>query len=191
MVLGYLSTDTLLCWAPSRTLHDAESKIETSSTSPPARSLREVHMSTAMPIISYLTTHVWPGVELNPILEEDSIMPTPQPTATTEVVRSWIQALPAFELAALERAVLATKSLTVATRLLVDWSEEFVGLRERAAQPEKFGIEEAARACSLETTWQTDVWGEVEDTHDVQKEDLRRQLGSAILLVQGTASQSS
>jgi len=162
MVLGYLSTDTLLCWAPSRTLNDAESKIETSSTAPRITSLRDVQMSTAMPIISYLTTHVWPGVELNPILEEDSIMPTPQPAATTEVVRSWIQALPAFELAALERAVLATKSLTVATRLVVDWSGEFVGLRERAAQPERFGIEEAARACSLETTWQTDVWGEVE-----------------------------
>jgi len=30
-----------------------------------------------------------------------------------------------------------------------------------------------------------------QDTHDVQKEDLRRQLGSAILLVQGTAGQAS
>jgi ATP synthase F1 complex assembly factor 2 len=29
------------------------------------------------------------------------------------------------------------------------------------------------------------MWGEVEDTHDVEKEDLRRQLGGVVLLVGG------
>jgi ATP synthase F1 complex assembly factor 2 len=41
----------------------------------------------------------------------------------------------------------------------------------------------AAQAASLEVLHQTEQWGEVEDTHDVEKEDLRRQLGSVILLV--------
>ena len=90
--------------------------------------------------------------------------------------------LPAWELAGLERAVLAGKSLCVGARLVVEWSEEFrdVGRGERT-----FGIEEAAEACSLEVRWQTSQWGEVEDTHDVEKEDLRRQMGSVILVVGG------
>jgi chaperone required for assembly of F1-ATPase len=49
----------------------------------------------------------------------------------------------------------------------------------------KFGVEEAARAASLEVDWQTGMWGEVEDTHDVDKEDVRRQFGSVVLLVSG------
>ncbi len=52
----------------------------------------------------------------------------------------------------------------------------------------RFGIEEAARSCSQEVIWQTGRWGEVEDSHDVDKEDLRRQFGSVILVVSGTGS---
>jgi ATP synthase F1 complex assembly factor 2 len=37
----------------------------------------------------------------------------------------------------------------------------------------------------MEVAWQTRQWGEVEDTHDVEKEDMRRQLGSVVLLVGG------
>jgi len=93
--------------------------------------------------------------------------------------------LPAFELAALERNVLASKSLLIAVRLLVEWSEEFSNLRRDSeeADTRRFGIAQAANACSVEVTWQTDSWGEVDDTHDVEKEDLARQLGSSILLV--------
>ena len=50
----------------------------------------------------------------------------------------------------------------------------------------RFGVEEAAEACSLEVRWQTGMWGEVEDSHDVANEDVRRQLGSVILVVSGT-----
>lgn len=117
------------------------------------------------------------------MLDADSIVPTPQQQITKEVIRGWISGLPAYELAALERAVLASKSLLVAVRLLVEWSEEFRDMpRDRQ---KRFGIEEAAEASSLEVRWQTGMWGEVEDTHDVEKEDVRRQLGSVILLVSG------
>lgn len=97
--------------------------------------------------------------------------------------------LPAWELAGLERAALAGKSLCVAARLVVEWSEVFniTDQRAESENPEKrFGIEEAAEACSLEVRWQTGRWGEVEDSHDVEKEDLRRQFGSVILVVGGT-----
>ncbi|KAK4988583.1 ATP synthase mitochondrial F1 complex assembly factor 2 [Elasticomyces elasticus] len=180
MLMRYLSTDTLLCWAPEKNRHDPSQ--DTTREQNSAKTLREKQIETARPIIAFLTTYVFPGVEVVPILGEESILPTPQPEMTREIVRGWIAGLPAFELAALERAVLASKSLLVGIRLLVEWSREYEHLRKEDVK-ERFGIEEAAEACSVEVRYQTSMWGEVEDTHDVEKEDLRRQLGSVILLV--------
>ncbi|KAF2202839.1 ATP12-domain-containing protein [Delitschia confertaspora ATCC 74209] len=177
MMMRYLTTDTLLCWAPEKNLHDAPQ-----DNSP---SLRQLQIRTAQPIIHYLTNHVWPGVEIKPILEPDSIMPVDQSEMTKNVIRGWLAGIPAFELAGLERAVLASKSLLVGVRLVVEWAEAFKTLRNSIAEEHRFGIEDAAEACSLEVRWQTGQWGEVEDTHDVEKEDLRRQLGSVIVLVGG------
>ncbi len=183
MVMRYLDTDTLLCWAPQRSPQDTAQLAQGGQTT---ESLRDMQIRTAQPIIGYLATHVWPGVEIQPVLDSGSIIPMPQPQTTKDVIRGWMSGLAAFELAALERAVLASKSLLVAVRLLVEWSEEFRDLpRDRK---ERFGIEEAAEASSLEVRWQTRMWGEVEDTHDVDKEDVRRQLGSVILLVSGQKS---
>ncbi|KAF2120412.1 F1-ATP synthase assembly protein [Lophiotrema nucula] len=178
MLLRYLATDTLLCWAPEKNIHDAPQD---------SASLRQLQIKTAEPIIAYICSHVWPGVEIKPILEPDSIMPVSQPEMTKSVVRGWVSGLPAFELAGLERAVLASKSLLVGVRLIHEWGEAFAQARE-AADAARFGIEDAAKASSLEVAWQTGQWGEVEDTHDVEKEDLRRQLGSVVLLVGGESS---
>jgi ATP synthase F1 complex assembly factor 2 len=94
----------------------------------------------------------------------------------------------------LETAVLASKSFLVGARVVVEWSEGGAGVGGRRVvegaderQTGRFGVEEAARAASLEVEWQTGQWGEVEDTHDVEKEDVRRQLGSVVLLVSGTS----
>ena len=138
-------------------------------------------------IIAYLQTHVWPGVEIKPTLDPESIIPVAQPEMTQHVIRGWCAGLPAFELAGLERAVLASKSLLVSVRLIHEWGEAFAQSRT-VADAGRFGIEEAAYASSLEVSWQTMQWGEVEDTHDVEKEDLKRQLGSAIILVGGEES---
>ncbi|KAF2864939.1 hypothetical protein BDV95DRAFT_508303 [Massariosphaeria phaeospora] len=175
MLMRYLSTDTLLCWAEEKSLHDAQNSVP---------SLRKAQMEAAFPIIAYLTTHVWPGVEIKPILEPDSIMPIAQPDMTQAVLRGWLTNLPAFELAGLERAVLASKSLLVGVRLVHEWGEAFAQARG-AGGAARFGIQDAADAASLEVRWQTRQWGEVEDTHDVEKEDMKRQLGNAVLLVGG------
>ena len=99
--------------------------------------------------------------------------------------------LPAWELVGLERAVLAGKSLCVAARLVCEWSEYLqLGDTQGKAQ-RRFGIEEATKACSQEVIWQTGRWGEVEDSHDVEKEDLKRQFGSVILAVSGTGNTTS
>ena len=185
VLLKYLSTDTLLCWAPAKNIHEPDR--------PGVKPLRQRQRETAEPIIAYLTTHVFPGVEINPILDESSIIPASQPEITTSVIRGWISGLPAFELAALERGVLATKSLLIAARVLVEWSTEYAHLRQEGAvrsddgmveiERERFGIESAFEAANLEVLHQTEQWGEVEDTHDVDGQDIRAQLGSAILLV--------
>lgn len=181
-VMRYLDTDTLLCWAPESAKEDGEEIIQPT--------LREQQISVAQPIISYLTTNVWPGVELKPTFDSGSILPTPQPAATHAVIKGWIAGLPAWELTGLERAVLAGKSLCVAARLVCEWSEAFRHL-QTGQGIDHFGIEQAAEACSLEVRWQTGMWGEVEDTHDVDREDLRRKFGSTILLVSGTAKSNS
>jgi len=181
-LMRYLSTDTLLCWAPITSQTALDMKKESEATT--GQSLRDIQKETAEAIISYLTTTVWPGVEIIPVLDGDIIMPASQSDVTNSIISGWITGLPAFELAALERAVLASKSLLVGTRLLIEWSEEFRDVNGRAREP-RFGIHEAALASTIEVRWQTGMWGEVEDTHDVENEDIRRQFGSAVLVVSG------
>lgn len=183
--MRYLDTDSLLCWAPPP--RDPTPEGETT--------LRALQERTAGEIVGFLTTHVWPGVEFEPVLDESSIMPRQQKQGVRELIQGWVMGLDAWDLAALERAALAGKSLLSGVRLVVEWSEGAAGQAGRdvaaaqgSGERRKFGVEEAARATSLEVAWQTGHWGEVEDTHDVEKEDLRRQLGSAVLLVAGTTS---
>ncbi|KAF2673748.1 ATP12-domain-containing protein [Microthyrium microscopicum] len=170
MLIRYLTTDTLLCWAPEPVGVDVGHD-----------NLRARQRALAEPIVAHLTGRMWPGVRLEPTLA-DSIVPKAQEQSSLDVVRGWLAGLPAWELAGVERAVLATKSLCVAARLVAEWSEE-LGLG--SSEGKKFGVEDAAIAVSAEVAWQTGQWGEVEDTHDVEKEDLRRQLGGVVLLVNG------
>jgi len=182
VMMKYLSTDTLLCWAPTKTIHDPQDRGD-------IKPLRQRQREIAEPIIAYLTTHVFPGIEIHPILDESSIIPTAQPDITTSVIQGWVAGLPAFELAALERAALASKSLLIASRLIAEWSAEYGHLRVKPSDDmaevskDRFDIDRAAEAANLEVLHQTEQWGEVEDTHDVDREDLRAQLGSAIVLI--------
>ncbi|KAL8943979.1 MAG: hypothetical protein Q9211_000770 [Gyalolechia sp. 1 TL-2023] len=174
-VLRYLDTDTLLCWTPPA-----------KDTTEP--SLRDKQVAVAEPLISYLTSSIWAGANLKPGLSDGSIFPAQQSPETRRVVQGWLSGLKAWELVGLERAVLAGKSLVVGARLICEWGESYADVRKAKGTPrgKRFGIKEAAEACSLEVAWQTKKWGEVEDTHDVEKEDLKRQFGNAILVMQGS-----
>ncbi|KAI1365255.1 hypothetical protein F5Y08DRAFT_185998 [Xylaria arbuscula] len=187
MLMRYLDTDSLLCWAPPPR-HGTDAPDARGNT------LRELQKRAAEEVVAYLTTRVWPGVEIEPVLDGESIMPRGQKPETRQIIEGWITGLDAWELAGLERAVLAGKGLLGAARLVAEWSEGFVGVREAAGdglgemgrKEKPYGVEEAAKMASIEVDWQIGNWGEVEDTHDVEKEDLRRQLGSVVLLVSGT-----
>jgi ATP synthase F1 complex assembly factor 2 len=174
-LLRYLDTDALLCLAPPHNEDDPGDK--------EGRHLRQLQEEAMRPVVEFLCGRVWPGTSIRPVLEGESIVPRAQAEGTREVVQGWVMGLSGWELAGLERATLAGKSLLVAARLVAGWSEEGGGVE---GSGEGFGAEEAARAVSVEVAWQTGRWGEVEDTHDVEKEDVRRQLASAVVLVTGT-----
>lgn len=228
MLLAYLRTDTLLCWVPesgsgmadaagsavdntrvaSAMAEEApllklraEASAPSSSDAPEAaeETLRARQISVARPIMAHLERHAWRGATLRPALAENSISAIDQDEATRERVAAWLGGLSAWELAAVERATLAGKSLCVAARLVGQWSGvsgasdangESAGVDALLSSDSTpgtrsgpFTVEHAAQAVTLEVSWQTGMWGEVEDTHDVEREDLRRQLGSAVLLV--------
>ncbi|OAA45044.1 ATP12 ATPase family protein [Metarhizium rileyi] len=176
-VLRYLDTDSLLCWAPPAGEYDLRNDA--------GESLRDVQKRTTDDIVSFMTTHVWPGIRLEPVLDGDAILPREQDEGVREVVQGWVSGLSAWEMAGLERAVLAGKSLVAAARFITEWSEGPVH-KPNLTGDVQFGVEEAAKTVSLEVDWQVTQWGEVEDTHDVNHEDVRRQLGSVVLLVSGT-----
>lgn len=179
--MRYLDTDTLLCWEPERESNIFDRKPEKGEEK--TESLREIQIRVAQDIMGFLSTKVWPGLEIKPILDSNSILPVSQPPATKDSIQTWVSELAPHDLAGLERGILASKSLLVAVRLLVEWSENFRHLQRSGVK--KFGLDEAAEASNLEVKWQTDMWGEVEDTHDVGNEDLKRQLGSVVILVSG------
>lgn len=180
-LLRYLDTDSLLCWAPPAGPYDLKNDA--------GESLRDVQKRSAEHIVSFLTTNVWPGVKIEPVLDGHSIMPRQQAEGVREIIHGWIDSLDAWELTGLERAVLAGKSFVTAARFVAEWSEGSVGAGKLNTGP-RFSVEEAATAANLETDWQTMQWGEVDDTHDVNREDLKRQLGSVVLLVSGTGKSS-
>ena len=179
VMMRYLDTDTALCWAPEDNTPGAGAQHSTSG-------LRTLQKQSASNLIGFLTSRLWPGIEIHHVGETGSIIPASQPQATKDVIRGWISELPAYELAGLERATLAGKGLLAAARLIAEWSPSFRHLRMNDSEDDgRFGAEQAAEAASLEVRWQTERWGEVEDTHDVEREDLTRQLGSVIVLVSG------
>ncbi|KIR67815.1 ATP synthase mitochondrial F1 complex assembly factor 2 [Cryptococcus bacillisporus CA1873] len=84
-----------------------------------------------------------------------------------EKLKKVVEAMDGWELAAFERAVYATKSFVIALALC----------RSRLT------AHEAAQASHVEVSSQIERWGEVEDTHDVDYQDIRRALGSAACLL--------
>ena len=192
LLLRYLDTDSLLCWVPrpgALNVSEAPEEEGKENNGQPT-CLHDLQEQTYQRVAGYLTSRLWPGTDIVPVLDGASILPRHQPPGTREVVKGWIAGLSAFELAGLERATLAGKSLLAAARLVAEWSEEspfrWQGIVNASQEDaEFFGVEECAKAVNLEVDWQTRNWGEVEDTHDVEKEELRRQLASVVLLVSG------
>ncbi|KAK9763240.1 ATP synthase mitochondrial F1 complex assembly factor 2 [Basidiobolus ranarum] len=93
----------------------------------------------------------------------NSILGTAQAPETAQRLRQEIESFDPLTLSAFERATLSSKSFIISLALL----------------KRQLSVEAAATASRVEVLSQIKQWGLVEDTHDVEHEDIRRQLGSA------------
>jgi ATP synthase F1 complex assembly factor 2 len=108
-----------------------------------------------------------------PIKVFDDIFGVQQDEEVVNKLRAHVSTYDGFDLAALERIVRSTKSFLIGIRLVE-------AIRTRRADDElAFGVDDAALAADVEVESQTQRWGEVEDTHDVDYADIRKILGSA------------
>ncbi|RLV92153.1 Protein ATP12 mitochondrial [Spathaspora sp. JA1] len=121
--------------------------------------------------------------------EVDGLRGNRQTITTANVVLDWLDNVPVFDLIALERAVLTTKSFLCGITLLrsnVSHEENLQSIyqvnKQNAEDYYHKTIEEIIELGNLETIFQTQEWGEVEDTHDVDKVDWLRNLTSAALV---------
>ncbi|KAI0811144.1 hypothetical protein BC629DRAFT_1280920 [Irpex lacteus] len=97
----------------------------------------------------------------------DSFLIPPHPESTIKKFDEVLSKFDPWEMAAMERATYSSKSFLIGLALT---------LRHITA-------EEASLASHVEVNSQIEKWGEVEDSHDVDYHDIRRQLASAACLL--------
>lgn len=121
--------------------------------------------------------------------ETDGLRGNRQSLTTQNIVLQWLDQLPIYDLVALEKAILSLKSFLCGASILRsnvgDKSKqaEFYQLNKSSeADYFKKSVEELVEMGNLETIFQTEEWGEVEDTHDVDKADWLRNLSSCALV---------
>lgn len=121
--------------------------------------------------------------------ETDGLRGNSQSLTTQNIVLKWLDQLPIYDLVAMEKAVLSSKSFlcgaTVLRSNVVDAESQKNLYQVNRARPADFfrkSIEEIVELGNLETIFQTQEWGEVEDTHDVDNADWLRNLSASALV---------
>ncbi|CAO3617390.1 unnamed protein product [Cunninghamella blakesleeana] len=114
------------------------------------------------PIIQWVSQHY--NVQIN---TTDEIFAVQQPQETKDKLRSVVEDMDSYELAAFERAVLTSKSFLIGLALV----------------KHAISVEHASQAAQVEINSQMERWGEVEDSHDVDREYMRKILGSVAMAV--------
>lgn len=165
LLLRYLDTDTMLVFAP---LEDCDGE------------LRKEQEKCYRPLIAnmeeFFTKFTDDGEKVTLTYldsEKDGLVGNSQTEHTKKAVLKYLDSLNTWDLVALEKATLVAKSFLSGVVILrnADYNDDFT-----------VTIEELARLATLETVLQTARWGEVEDTHDVDKVDIKRNLASAALI---------
>lgn len=116
--------------------------------------LQEQHWN---PILEWARKEI--GLE---VLLFDSLLIGNQSADSKQQLRSIVNQFDAWSMAAFERAVYTTKSALIALALVKG----------------RLNVDQAAQAAHVEVNSQIERWGEVEDSHDVDYQDIRQQLGS-------------
>ncbi|KAK9473189.1 uncharacterized protein V1510DRAFT_415356 [Dipodascopsis tothii] len=145
---------------------DTDTMLILAPTSEYHGALRQDQEKTYRPIIAW-TEEFFGGVRLNVSDGDHGLTGNMQDEAVKARAKAWALSLTPWELTAFERAVLGGKSFLAGMQLVL----------------RRMSTADIAEAVTLEVTHQMRRWGEVEDSHDVDWADLRRQLGSAAVLV--------
>ncbi|CCK69342.1 ATP synthase complex assembly protein ATP12 KNAG_0C02310 [Huiozyma naganishii CBS 8797] len=162
-LLRYLDTDTLLVFSPRDEFEGA---------------LREEQDTLYLPIIKaveqFLTDNFSKKTVHLKILDADvhGIASNMQSADCVESATKYLNSLSPWNLALFEKTVLTTKSF-ICGILLIENKTNPVHQKNLT-----YSLDEIERAATLEIIYQTDRWGEVEDTHDVNKHDIKRNLAA-------------
>ncbi|KAI8372267.1 hypothetical protein EDC96DRAFT_552098 [Choanephora cucurbitarum] len=95
----------------------------------------------------------------------NDIFAVTQPEETKAKLRSVVEQMDPLGLAAFEKAVMSSKSFLIGFALV----------------HHGITVEQAAQAAHVEMNAQMERWGEVEDSHDVEREYIRQTLGSVAI----------
>lgn len=162
-LLRYLDTDTLLVFSPR---HEYEG------------ALRESQDAFYIPIIKsvegFLKKYASSEIKLR-ILDSDvnGLRGNNQEKNTIDAAKRYLDTLSLWNLAVFEKTVLTTKSFICGILML----QNKASLDTVTAL--EVDMEKIVKAATLETIHQVERWGEVEDTHDVDKRDVRRNIHAA------------
>lgn len=148
-IMPYIDTDALLIFEPSDSYQGR---------------LRKAQETDFRPVIAE-ADKFW-GITLNSMDSDKGLLGNRQTPEDKEKVRQWAYDLNPWQLAALERATLTSKSFICGAFLITG----------------KLTPTQVAELVGLETKFQVERWGEVEDTHDVDFCDIRRHLASCALV---------
>ncbi|ODQ82559.1 hypothetical protein BABINDRAFT_159123 [Babjeviella inositovora NRRL Y-12698] len=173
-LLRYLDTDTLLVFSPAEEYEGRLRKAQEEIYRPIIKNMEEFFAHVA-------------GVEKVELTYIDSdlhgLRGNFQPEATKAAVRVWMDKIGIWELVALEKATLSAKSFISGVAIVrANAGARSAGVTGVDPIEKQLTLEQVAEAATLETIYQTERWGEVEDTHDVDKVDIRRNLGTASLV---------
>jgi len=97
----------------------------------------------------------------------DALLLARHPAPTIKKLDEFLATFDPWQMAAMERATYASKSFLIGLALVT----------------QHINVEQAAQAAHVEVNSQIEKWGEVEDSHDVDYQNIRQQLGSAACLL--------
>ncbi|CAL9736227.1 protein Atp12p, mitochondrial [Monosporozyma servazzii] len=172
-LLRYLDTDTLLVFAPNEELDGALRKDQDELYIPIIQGVEELLFG-YLPEVDMSHSE---GLELRRLdLDTDGLRSNVQHVDVREAATNYLKSLSYWNLAVFEKTVMITKSFICGLLL----TENVI--KKETLPSLKCDIEKMERLASLETIHQAKKWGEVEDTHDVNKADLLRNISAASLV---------
>ena len=158
-LLRYLDTDTLVCLSPN---HEFEGR------------LRKEQDLKYLPVIENFEKFLAQFNNDQPVKirildgQTDGFRSNTQFKETQNAVIEYLKTLNIWELIILEKCVLSSKSFILGWLLITKHNSNVENVEHT--------IQDMVRLSNLEIIYQTERWGEVEDTHDVDQRDIIRKI---------------